>query len=229
MTNALIETLTDTRWLGDALDLLNRIPRESIKTAFFDPQYRGVLDALDYGNEGERQQGRALLPQMGPDDIMWLLRNISDTLAPSGHLFLWLDKFHLCEGFTEWFQKSPDLNVVDLITWNKERIGMGYRSRRTSEYLLVVQKTPKRAKGVWTIKNIPDVWNEKVTREKAYPHRKPIGLIARLIEATTQENDIVLDPAAGSFTTMIAAHNTGRKFIGGDISTGETPLPDALI
>ena len=38
----------------DGLKLLEAIPDKTVKTAFFDPQYRGVLDKLSYGNEGER-------------------------------------------------------------------------------------------------------------------------------------------------------------------------------
>lgn len=34
-------------------------------------------------------------------------------LIPSGHLFLWVDKFHLCTGVLDWF-KNTDLELVDL-------------------------------------------------------------------------------------------------------------------
>lgn len=73
---------------------------------------------------------------------------------------MWLDKFHLCTNFREWF-KDTCLHSVDLITWNKEKIGLGYRARHMSEFLLVLQKEPKRAKGVWSLRDIPDVWCEK--------------------------------------------------------------------
>lgn len=39
---------------ADGLDLLRSLKDKTIKTAFFDPQYRGVLDKLKYGNEGKR-------------------------------------------------------------------------------------------------------------------------------------------------------------------------------
>jgi len=41
---------------GDALDLLKTLPDSSAALAFFDPQHRGVLDKLKFGNEGARQQ-----------------------------------------------------------------------------------------------------------------------------------------------------------------------------
>ena len=98
---------------------------------------------------------------------------------------------------------------------------MGYRSRRKSEYLIVLQKTPVRAKGCWNDHGIPDVWGEKV--EKTHPHSKPIELQKRLIEATTWEGDYVLDPAAGGYSVFEACKQCGRNFIGGDVEYGEPP------
>ena len=37
----------------DGVELLKQIPDKSLKVTFFDPQYRGILDKLSYGNEGE--------------------------------------------------------------------------------------------------------------------------------------------------------------------------------
>lgn len=202
----------------DGLLLLEKLESESIKTSFFDPQYRGVLDKMNYGNEGARQIGRCKLPQMSEATIQKFLHEISRVLTPSGHLFLWIDKFHLCEGISTWF-KNTNLNVVDLIVWDKGKIGMGYRSRRKSEYVLILQKSPKKAKEIWTLHNIPDVWQEKIF--KNHPHSKPVDLQSALIEATTKEQDVVLDPAAGGYSVLQACRNTNRNFIGGDILYGE--------
>jgi site-specific DNA-methyltransferase (adenine-specific) len=211
------------KYRADAEDLLARVPVASIATAFFDPQYRGVLDKLDYGNEGERQKERSQLPQMDQAQIGRIVGAIVTALRPSGHLFLWVDKFHLCEGIGPWVA-AAGLETVDLITWDKGRIGMGYRSRRRSEYLLVLQKPPKRAKGVWTRRDIPDVWTEKVSRSGPHTHSKPYGLIQSLVESTVPSGDWVLDPAAGSFAVLTAAQATGRQFVGGDLVYGDTEL-----
>jgi hypothetical protein len=106
---------------------------------------------MKYGNEGARQIGRCSLPQIEETAIKNFLQEINRVLTPSGHLFLWIDKFHLCEGISTWF-KSTDLNIVDLIVWDKGKIGMGYRSRRKSEYLLVLQKSTYKSQksGVFT-------------------------------------------------------------------------------
>lgn len=206
----------DSRVAMDGMELLERLPERCVSAAFFDPQYRGVLDKLGYGNEGVlRGQKRSALPQMSSETIGAFIRGIGRVLGPSGHLFLWIDKYHLCSGIGEWVE-GTDLETVDLVTWNKQRIGMGYRTRRTAEYLVVLQKLPKRAKGVWTRHDIPDVWDEKPASRVT--HAKPVGLQKALIEAVTGPGDVVLDPAAGSFSVLKACRLAGRTFVGCDVN-----------
>ena len=206
----------NSRLSMDGNEMLAQLPESSVSAAFFDPQYRGVLDKLAYGNEGKsRGKARSALRQMSEQDIVAFIEGIDRALCPSGHLFLWMDKFHLCTGVGEWIS-GTDLQTVDLITWSKGRIGMGYRSRRSSEYLMVFQKKPLRAKGVWTRHDIPDVWVEKVTTKTT--HAKPTGLQQALIEAVTAPGDLVLDPAAGTFSVLDACRESGRNFLGCDIN-----------
>ena len=207
----------DTRLKMDGLTFLLKLQQDSIPIAFFDPQYRGILDKLGYGNEGEdRGKARSSLQQMSEDIICQFIVGLNRILIPSGHLFLWMDKFHLCTGFSDWLN-GTQLDVVDMLTWDKERIGMGYRTRRTSEHLIILQKQPRRAKGVWKIHNISDVWQESVERN-GYAHKKPIRLQEELIAAVSNEGDVVVDPAAGSFSVMEACKLRNRKFLGCDIN-----------
>lgn len=111
-----------------------------------------------------------------------------------------------------------------MIVWDKGKMGMGYRSRRRSEYLIVLQKSPIRAKGCWTDHGIPAVWFEKVV--KKHPHSKPVELQKRLITATTEPNDIVLDPAAGGFSVYDSCIETGRLFLGCDLVFGDEKLKE---
>ncbi len=203
----------------DGIELLKQIKDKSLKVVFFDPQYRGVLDKMQYGNEGKsRGKQRSELIQMTEETIVAFLREIERVLMPSGYLFLWVDKFHLVEGVRPWFNDTS-INTVDMITWNKMKMGMGYRTRRQSEYLVVLQKAPQLAKATWSIHNIPDVWNEKTP--KVHPHSKPIELQKQLILATTAEGDFVCDPASGGYSVFEACELCDRNFIGGDIQFGE--------
>lgn len=201
---------------GNGLTLLKNLKKNVISVCFFDPQYRGVLDKLSYGNEGERQKGRFLLHQMSTDDIKEFIKNINMVLQPKGHLFLWIDKFHLCEGVTNWLEET-DLKIVDLITWDKMKMGMGYRTRRQSEYLMVIQKKPTRAKDVWINKAIRDVQSEKIVK-KNHPHSKPINLQKVLIESVSKKGDIILDPCAGGFSVLESCKLTDRNFLGCDLN-----------
>lgn len=194
------------------LDLLKLLPPRSTPLVFFDPQYRSVLDKLQYGNEGERQKERALLPQMDTSTIEEFMWEILRVLMPSGHLMLWVDKFMVVENKWDGFNS---LSTVDMVVWDKGRMGMGYRTRRISEFLVIMQKPPIRAKGVWALHDIPDIWREKA--DKSHPHAKPVGLMEKLIRAVTNPGDVVIDPAAGGYNAMRAAMAAERGFLGCDI------------
>ncbi len=199
----------------EGLELLSNVHNNVITACFFDPQYRGIMDKMKYGNEGERQKERSELQQMSEETIKSFIDEIHRVIIESGHLFLWIDKFHLCTGTTQWI-KDTSLSIVDLITWDKGKIGMGYRTRRKSEYLLILQKKPLKAKGHWTRHDIPDVWTEKIS-DKKHPHQKPLTLQKNLIEAVSSPEDYILDPCAGSYSVMEACKGMNRNFIGGDL------------
>jgi site-specific DNA-methyltransferase (adenine-specific) len=198
---------------GDALALLQSLPNSCSPLVFFDPQHRDVLDKLQYGNEGARQKSRAKLPAMTASFIDACCRESVRALTPSGYLLLWVDTFGLCEA--NHLRIADVCKPVDLISWDSLRMGMGYRSRRRGDYLLILQKPPIVAKRTWRDHSIPSRWPEKVNR-KEHPHVKPAGLIARLIGAVTKPGDLVVDPAAGSFVVMRAANELDRNFIGCD-------------
>ena len=100
------------------LDFLGKLSEGSFHLCFFDPQYRGVLDKMSYGNEGKgRQKGRAELPQMPETMIINFINEIDRCLHPSGHLMVWIDKFHLVVGTSHWFSDTQ-LEYVDMLTWD---------------------------------------------------------------------------------------------------------------
>ena len=200
---------------GDALELLRSLADSCTPLAVFDPQHRDTLDRLAYGNEGARQMERCLLPAMPDNFINACCHQIARVLRPSGYLLLWADTFRLCEGHH--LRLADTLKTVDLVAWDCLRMGMGYRTRRRGDYLLVLQKPPLRAKATWRDHGIPSRWPEKVDQAQ-HPHAKPFELTKRLIAATTEPGDLVIDPAAGSFVVMRTARELGREFIGCDIA-----------
>lgn len=74
-------------------------------------------------------------------------------------------------------------------------------------------------------KGVPlsDVWeipflNPKAKERTGYPTQKPVLLLERIIEISTNAGDLVLDPFCGSGTTLVAANLLGRRSIGIDSS-----------
>jgi site-specific DNA-methyltransferase (adenine-specific) len=60
-------------------------------------------------------------------------------------------------------------------------------------------------------------WPRDNESDKIHPTQKPVKLLEQLIEIFTDPGDVVIDPVAGSGSTLIAAENTGRKAYGFEI------------
>lgn len=60
-------------------------------------------------------------------------------------------------------------------------------------------------------------WVQDTTTPKVHPTQKPVPLLERLIEIFTDKGDVVIDPCAGSGSTLLAAANTGRRGYGFEI------------
>ncbi len=60
-------------------------------------------------------------------------------------------------------------------------------------------------------------WGVDTTTPKIHPTQKPVPLLKHLIEIFTDKGDVVIDPCAGSGTTLLAAAQTGRRAYGFEI------------
>ena len=85
---------------------------------------------------------------------------------------------------------------------------------------------PRERKFLYDSKGIPlqDVWsdippvNSQADERMGYNTQKPLALLDRIIRASTNEGDVVLDPFCGCATTLEAAHTLNRRWIGIDIA-----------
>ena len=85
-------------------------------------------------------------------------------------------------------------------------------------------------------KGVPlsDVWdipflNPKAKERTGYPTQKPVLLLERIIELTTDRGDLILDPFSGSGTTLVAAKILGRNYIGIDSSKEAVELAQSRL
>jgi site-specific DNA-methyltransferase (adenine-specific) len=72
-------------------------------------------------------------------------------------------------------------------------------------------------------KQMKDVWTGALTKpsektEGKHPTQKPEYLLKRIVLASTEEGQVILDPFCGSGTTGVEAVRLGRQFIGIDVS-----------
>jgi site-specific DNA-methyltransferase (adenine-specific) len=77
--------------------------------------------------------------------------------------------------------------------------------------------------GVYNLVNARDVWdipyiNSQSKERLGYPTQKPESLLERIINASSNKGDLVLDPFCGCGTTINVAERLGRKWIGIDIT-----------
>lgn len=123
--------------------------------------------------------------------------------------------------------------ILNVITWAKTNpppnISCRYFTYST-EFIIWARKSPKVAhyfdynlmKIINGNKQMTDVWQlpaigkwEKTCGK--HPTQKPLGVLARLIQASTKPNAWILDPFNGSATTGIAANLLGRRYLGLEI------------
>lgn len=120
--------------------------------------------------------------------------------------------------------------ILNVITWAKTNPPPNISCRfftYSTEFIIWARKHPKvphkynyeLMKAINDGKQMTDVWRlPAIARwEKSsgkHPTQKPLALLTRIILASTNENDWILDPFSGSSTTGIAANLCGRRFLG---------------
>lgn len=126
--------------------------------------------------------------------------------------------------------------ILNVVTWAKTNpppnISCRYFTYST-EFVIWARKSSKKAhyfnydlmKQINGSKQMTDVWNLPAiaTWEKScgkHPTQKPLSLLSRIILASTQQGEWILDPFCGSSTTGIAANLLGRRFLGIDQEEG---------
>ncbi len=133
----------------------------------------------------------------------------------SSHRFNKLDKesesYHYAKG---WHTNTISGGLRQLIVYDRsksaEKINSGDYDR------IVYREGRKKAA-------LPDVWdipilNPMAKERTGYPTQKPLALYRRLVEASSNEGDMVLDPFCGCATTCIAAQDLGRQWAGIDVA-----------
>lgn len=113
---------------------------------------------------------------------------------------------------------------------NGWRVSRDVMEQLDADRRLIFPSSPRgrirRKNYLWELKGRPigDVWtdispiNSQARERLGYPTQKPEALLERIITASSDKGQIVLDPFCGCGTTLVAAQKLGRQWIGIDIS-----------
>jgi len=187
---------------GDCLEVMKDIPDNSIYLVLTDPPY-GIDIAKNGFVGGENattptNYGIQKWDKSRPSkDVFNEVFRISKNQAIFGGNYF-LDYFYPTPCIVVWDKGRRETNFADCeIIWTSFN-----KPSRIFAYLWDGMRQEN-------MKNKDPRW---------HPTQKPLGLVKRLIESFTQENDLILDPFLGSGTTAVAAKHLKRNFIGIEIS-----------
>lgn len=214
-----------TLYRGDTLDILRQLPDEHVAAVITDPPYSsgGLYRADRMASTGTkyRSTGAARRNADFPGDNR-------DQRAYGYWSALWLaecwritEPGGSCLVFTDWRQLPTTSDAIQaggwvwqgLIVWHKRtarpRRG-GFRSE--CEYLVWGSKGPLRADHEVYL---PGVVTTGIARgaDRLHLAAKPLELLSGLVEVAPP-GSVVLDPFAGSGTTLVAAKQLGRRVVG---------------
>ena len=223
-------------YLGDALEILESIPDDSIHCIWTDPPYNLSNDGITCVggkmvpvNKGEwdRSQGidadhefnmlwtKECYRVLHPEGTIWVTGTLH--VHPSVGMALIKNNFRLLNDII-WVKTNPPPNLgrrtfthsSELIYWASKAAKGGKHKHKFNYELMKSENGGKQMKSVWTF----NAASRQEKRHGKHPTQKPVDLIARCLRASTDEGDIVLDPFAGSGSTGVAAVGLGRNFIG---------------
>lgn len=217
---------------GDSLRLMKHI-NFAFDMIFADPPYFLSNGGISF------QAGKIVSVDKGE----WDKSTSVDSVDAFNQKWIALCREHLKENGTIWISGSYhnifsvaqaltalDFKILNVVTWAKTNpppnISCRYFTYST-EFIIWARKQKKvphffnydLMKQINENKQMTDVWRLPAIApwEKSlgkHPTQKPLSLLTRIVLASTQPGDWILDPFAGSSTTGIAANLSGRAYVG---------------
>ncbi len=223
---------------GDSLELLPRIKKESVTTIFADPPYNlsnggiscraGKMVCVDKG-DWDKSKGfekdyeftynwiKLCRNALKPNGTIWIT-GTPHNIYQVGHALQSLG-FHILNEIT-WYKPNAPPNLAcrcfahahETVIWAKKskdaRHIFNYEEMKA--WNDAISPSGKQMRSVW---HIP-LTSQDEKRQGKHPTQKPLELLKRIVVASSNPGDIILDPFSGSATTGLAAHSLGRKYVG---------------
>jgi site-specific DNA-methyltransferase (adenine-specific) len=229
---------------ADSIELLNKMKPESVDMIFADPPYNLSNDGFSVHagkrvsvNKGGWDKSKgfdvdakfheewidACKRVLKPNGTIWI-SGTYHSIYQCGYA-LQRANYHILNDVS-WFKPNAAPNLScrfftashETLIWarkeKKEKHTFNYKEMKEGDWPEDAFKKPqKQMRSVWSITTPKP--NEK--KFGKHPTQKPINLLRRVVLASTNKGDVILDPFTGSSTTGIVAYMLGRKFIGIDM------------
>lgn len=229
---------------GDMLLELDKIPDGSVDMIFADPPYNLSNDGFTCKggkmvsvNKGEWDRSKGAEADFEFHKT-WIAK-CKSKLRPGGTI--WISGTYHSVYQCGFALQLDNWHVLNDITWFKPNASpnLSCRMFTASHETLVWARTSKKDKHIFNYeamkfgnwpedqmkkedKQMRSVWHIPLTKKSeksfgSHPTQKPEALLERIVLASTNLGDTILDPFCGSGTTGVAALRHGRKFIGIDM------------
>lgn len=226
---------------GDAIEVISRLPSESVDLVIADPPYNL---GKDYGNNRDLKAW----DEYGRFTDAWIEQAIR-VLKPTGSIYVFMGVRFISKLFVS-LEEKHRLFFNSWITWHYTQ-GMGrkvgfsprhedilfFNKSRKFTFNLDDVRVPQkyyRQRNNMAGANPGDVWQfshvHYCSAERVeHPTQKPEALMERIIRASSNSGDLVLDPFVGSGTTSRVAAHLDRRWIGIDINPDYIALANRRI
>jgi DNA modification methylase len=199
---------------------------------FADPPYNVRVSSIQGRGRIKHREFTSASGEMSPEQFIAFLKGfmrLAVLFSGEGSIhFVCMDWRHLHEIMTAGGDVYGELK--NLVVWTKSNAGQGsfYRSQHELIFVFKNGEAPhqnnielgrygRSRSNVWAYAGINTFRKDRLAELRVHPTVKPIALVADAMRDCSRRGDIVLDPFAGSGTTILAAERVGRIGFGMEI------------
>ena len=200
---------TGTLYCGDCLEIMPQL-EDKVDLVITDPPYS--IGTTSTGIKGTWLDNNLIKPFFEQ-----FFNMIKQLLSISGEFYINTDWRTYPFLYPIIVQK---MRITNCIVWDYEWIKAGSHYRFSHEFIIYGQKLEGQKRkfsaserDVWRIAPMNFTRNEKLHQQE-----KPVKLILKMVQNSSIENDLILDPFFGSGTSAVACIETDRRWIGIEIS-----------
>lgn len=205
---------------GDCIDHIKLLQDQSIDLVLTDCPYKIVSGGCTNKNKNNgifSKENAANGKLFSHNEIQFSewLPEIYRVLKNGSHCYIMINGRNLKQLQTE--AEKTGFKFQNILVWIKGNVTPNRYYMNACEFILMLRKGAAKTINNRGCSNVFEIKNK--TGKKFHPTEKPIELMKQLIENSTKENEIVLDPFMGSGSTCIAAIETKRHYIGFELDS----------